>query len=162
MAYIDYGSIAFKNGKCIQNSFFMDMKESVGRSIDGIDGNYFSYVGDSDLVIAFYKCQMVIFTDTLVDKVYFNCSKYTGWKSYEDYVIIKDDFVSYKVKNLGDNNYEFTMNYKNDSYRVVFGYGIDYGYYKKTGRYNYYKSFGYFVSQIPWRIKNFIYDIKYK
>lgn len=138
------------------------MKESVGRSFDGLDGNYFSYVGDSDLVIAFYKCQMVIFTDTLVDKVYFNCSKYTGWKSYEDYVSTKDDFVSYKVKNLGGNNYEFTMNYKNDSYRVVFGYGIDYGYYKKTGRYNYYKSFGYFVSQIPWRIKNFIYDIKYK
>ena len=74
MAFIDYGAIAFKNGKCIQNSFFMDMKESIGRSIDGIDGNYFSYIGDSDLVIAFYKCQMVIFTDTLVDKVYFNCS----------------------------------------------------------------------------------------
>ena len=30
MAFIDYGAIAFKNGKCIQNDYFGDMLEMVG------------------------------------------------------------------------------------------------------------------------------------
>lgn len=30
IAFIDYGAIAFKNGKCIQNDYFGDMLEMVG------------------------------------------------------------------------------------------------------------------------------------
>lgn len=29
IAFIDYGAIAFKNGKCIQNDYFGDMLEMV-------------------------------------------------------------------------------------------------------------------------------------
>ena len=76
MAMIDYGAIAFKNGKLISTDMFTPMINMVGWEDDENDtyhdydtnkdnplklnGNYFAYIGDKDCTIAFYKCQMVI------------------------------------------------------------------------------------------------------
>ena len=71
MAIIDYGAIAFKNGKCISTDMFTPMIDMVGWEDTKNDtyhnyntnedkplalkGNYFAYIGDSDCTVAFYK-----------------------------------------------------------------------------------------------------------
>lgn len=157
MAMIDYGAIAFRDGVCIQKDYFMSMKDAVGYTVDGIEGNYFSFVGDDELTFAFYRCRLSIIKDKNnqndMEEIFFNHTHFVGWKKYANYVIVKNDFVDYEVKNLGHNSYKFTTEYKGHKYKVIFGYGIDFPYYQRTGKYNYYRSFSH-------KIKNFLYRLK--
>lgn len=175
MAFIDYGAISFVDGKCIQKDMFNDMKESVGWSDadkeNHLDGNYFAYLGDKDFTVCFYKCSVKIYINNKPSweekdyKIWLNCSNYIGWKKYKDYFYYFDSddnklyTVQIVIKNKGNSSYDFKMNYKGHKYRCVFGYGIDYEFYKKTGRYNYYSSPEYKLSCILYKIKSFF---KYK
>ena len=66
MAMIDYGAIAWKNGKLISTDMFTPMKDMVGWDDSDLDiepplkGNYFAYIGDKDFTLAFYKDTMRI------------------------------------------------------------------------------------------------------
>lgn len=167
MAMIDYGAIAFKNGECIQTDFFGDMEKMVGYKNE-LDGNFFSYLGDKDLTVCFYKCMMKIHFKSDEDKEesfeeWFNCSGFVKWKLYEKYIFTNciDKAAHIKVKNLGHNYFLFTMDYNGDKYKCIFGYGVDFPYYKKTKRYNYYRSIGFLMKDFFYNIKNnLIYDIK--
>ena len=67
MAMIDYGAIAWKNGKLISTDMFTDMKNMVGWDDSDLDNdeplinNYFAYIGDEDFTLAFYKNLMRIY-----------------------------------------------------------------------------------------------------
>ena len=63
---MDYGAIAWKDGKLISTDMFTDMKDMVGWDDSNIEtesplvNNYFAYVGDKDFTLAFYKSIMRI------------------------------------------------------------------------------------------------------
>ena len=71
MAMVDYGAIAWKDGKLISTDMFTPMEDMVGWSDNSkykLEGNYFAYIGDKDLVIGFYKslCIYVIAVMTAI------------------------------------------------------------------------------------------------
>lgn len=175
MAMIDYGAIAFKNGKLISTDMFTPMMDMVGWEDDESDtyhdfqmdidkplklkGNYFAYIGDSDCTVAFYKTTMRI-----VEKVggeYFNkteylCSSNYTWLKWKSWLCGSD------IKVTKRNGYLVCRwKYKGDKYKVYFGYGVDLGSYKKWRIVNYYRSLIFIIRDIPWRFKNFMYDLKY-
>lgn len=151
MAMIDYGAIAFKNGKKISHGMFTDMKEMVGWQDDGrhkykdfstneliplkLKDNYFVYIGDRECTIAIYKCT-VVFVESFIDKhkkstffkevEYFNCTNFL-WHKYKKY--FGSSCVIVKKKN---GYYVLKWKYKNDRYKVYFGYGVDDELYDKT------------------------------
>ena len=150
MAMIDYGSIAFKNGICVQEDVFQDMEKAVGYSSFPLQGNYFSFVGDKDLTFCFYKEHLRVecCVPSYNKIIFFNCCNYEGWKKYRDYVYIHNHLVEYEVVNKRNKTYEFHCEYNGNSYRVVFGYGIDLEFYKRTKRFNYYRSLEFFIHKI--------------
>ena len=175
MAMIDYGAIAFKNGKLISTDMFTPMIDMVGwedtkddiyhdynRDIDeplNLKNNYFAYIGDADCTIAFYKCYITIvekFKDGTfgVDSEWFNNTFYT-WSKWEKW-------VAWNCLRVTKRNgyYVCKWKYKGDKYKVYFGYGVDFDYYKRCRRVNYYRSPMYYIRNIPRWIKNKIYDIK--
>lgn len=178
MAMIDYGAIAFKNGKLISNDMFTSMLEMVGWEDTNRDvyldydaekykplklnGNYFAYVGDKDCTLAFYKCQMVMaerYSDGTFryHHEYFNCTKYT-WSKWEDYA---GEGLA-KIKVTKRNGYLVCKwKYKGDKYKVYFGYGVDLGCYEKYHIVNYYRSPKYRLYEIKRWFKDKIYDWKY-
>lgn len=185
MAMMDYGAIAFKNGKLISTEMFTPMVDMVGWEDKDTDvyesrphttdepesnymlplklnGNYFAYVGDSDCTLAFYKCQMVVvekYNDGTFrcEHEYFNCSNYT-WSKWEDYA--GENLA--KIRVTKRNGYLVCRwKYKGDKYKVYFGYGVDLHSYKKWRVVNYYRSLDYYIHSIPNWIKNKIYDWKY-
>jgi hypothetical protein len=172
MAMIDYGAIAFKNGKLISTDMFTPMIDMVGwedteldvyesrshtddepksdymKPID-LDGQYFAYIGDKDCTIAFYKCQMVIVSryddgPFRYNHEYFNCTNYT-WSKWEDYA--GEGFA--KVKVTKRNGYFVCKwKYRGDKYKVYFGYGVDIDYYLKWHIVNYYRSPEYMIRKM--------------
>lgn len=185
MAMMDYGAIAFKNGKLISTDMFTPMMDMVGLEDDendryesrshktgepesdymlplNLSGNYFAYVGDADCTLAFYKCQMVIaqkYRDgTFYYKhEYFNCTNYT-WSKWEDYAGV--DCAKVKVTQR-NGYYVCKWKYKGDKYKVYFGYGVDLPYYKKWHIVNYYRSPEHRLYEIKRWFKDKIYDWKY-
>jgi hypothetical protein len=175
MAFIDYGAIAFKNGKLMTKEFFGDMKEMVGwedtekdvyesrsHTFGEPESNYmkpinlkdecFAYVGDSDCTLAFYKEQIVIVSryddgTFRYDHEYLNCTNYT-WSKWECYA--GKGFA--KVNVTKRNGYLVCKwKYKGDKYKVYFGYGVDIDYYLKWHIVNYYRSPEYrFRNMIRW------------
>lgn len=188
MAMIDYGAIAFKNGKLISTDMFTPMINMVGWEDTENDvyeefphaynepksnymkplnlkDNYFAYIGDSDCTIAFYKEQMVIAyrcnDGTFIHKQeYFNCTNYV-WSKWEDYVGIHDGNFP-KVTVTKKNGYLVCKwKYKGDKYKVYFGYGVDFSYYNKWHIVNYYRSPKHRWYKIKRWFKDKIYEWKY-
>ena len=185
MAMIDYGAIAFKNGKLISTEMFTPMVDMVGwedtendayesRShIVGepesdymkpikLKGNYFAYVGDKDCTLAFYKEQIVV-VEKYDDGTFsyhhecFNCTNYI-WSKWEDYA--GEGFA--KIKVTKRNGYLVCKwKYRGDKYKVYFGYGVDLNYYKKCHMVNYYRSPKHRLYKIKRWFKDKIYDWKY-
>ena len=66
MAMIDYGAIAWKNGKLISTDMFTPMKDMVGwedsseGNYSSIKDNYFAYIGDEEFIIANKKSESSI------------------------------------------------------------------------------------------------------
>lgn len=178
MAIIDYGAIAFKNGKLISTDMFTSMMDMVGWEDDESDvyhnyqadkdeplqlnGNYFAYVGDADYTLAFYKCSMVMVNKWqdgtfYYHREYFGNTNYT-WSKWEDYHGINLS----KVKVTKRNGYFVCKwKYKGDKYKVYFGYGVDFDYYKKCRIVNYYRSPEFRLYSIKQWFKDKIYDWKY-
>ena len=189
MAMIDYGAIAFKNGKLISTEMFTPMIDMVGWEdtendkyeafphVDNepesnymkplrLNGNYFAYVGDSDVTLAFYKEQMVIVNKHndgtfSYDHEYFNCTHYV-WSRWEDYVIDRSIHNFVKVTVTKRNGYLVCRwKYKGDKYKVYFGYGVDLPYYKKWHIVNYYRSPKHKLYEIKQWFDNKMFNWKY-
>lgn len=190
MAIIDYGAIAFKNGKLISTDMFTDMKETCGFSdkdnlLPGadmsFDGNCFVTVGNKQFLLGFYKTTMYWWQDRKwkdkedadFDDDYprytfgyemFGWSDYT-WKKWKNEFYLGRgcyDTTSIIVKHK-NGYYVARFNIGRDRYKVYFGYGVDLGFYKKTRRVNYYRSPEYWVySHIISPIKWKFYKIKHK
>lgn len=175
MAMMDYGAIAFKNGKLISTDMFTPMIDMVGWEDTENDiyynynthkdeplklkGNYFAYIGDSDCTVAFYKCCLRI-VERCEDK-FWNDSEWFGnsyytWSKWVKWVKGNDMKVTKR-----NGYYVCKWKYKGDKYKIYFGYGVDYDYYKRRRMVNYYRSPLYFVHKIPRWIKDKIYDYKY-
>lgn len=185
MAMMDYGAIAFKNGKLISTDMFTPMIDMVGWEDTEKDvyesrphyptetendymlplklnGNYFAYIGDAECTLAFYKTQLVIvrkYDDGTFDcrHEYLCCTNYT-WSKWDDYVGKNLD----KVKITKRNGYLVCRwKYKGDKYKVYFGYGVDLGYYKKWHIVNFYRSPRYNLYRIKRWFKDKVYEWKY-
>ena len=91
MATIDYGAIAWKNGKLISKDMFTPMKDMVGWDDSDLDiepplkGNYFAYIGDKDFTLAFYKSAMRIYNPNYSydsNSIFFGSEQFEGWKKW--------------------------------------------------------------------------------
>lgn len=172
MAAIDYGAIAFKNGKLIQTEMFGDMKEMVGWEDSESDtycdpehidrqipirfkNGYFAYVGDSELTACFYKTQMKIavkvedepYSHRIIEE-WFGWESFCEWKKWQRWVNGTDVIVTKR-----NGYYVFRMKYKGDDYKVYFGYGVDFDWYKKRRIVNYYRSLNHYIKKARWRIE---------
>lgn len=166
MALIDYGAIAFKNGKLISTDMFTPMVDMVGWEDNKNDtyydyytdtykplklnGNYFAYVGDKDCTLAFYKCQIVLcqkYEDGSFSyhHEYFDCTNYT-WSKWEDYV--GADYYTIVKVTKRNGYFVCKWKYKGDTYKVYFGHGVDLRCYKKWHIVNYYRSPEYILYKI--------------
>lgn len=164
MAMIDYGAIAWKNGKLISTEFFTPMKDTVEWTDNGelsLEDNYFVYIGDKNFTVAFYKSCMRIYNPNYTydsETIFFGSEDFEGWKKWRKTFIVggNRNFVEITVKKRKFHNYYIcNMVYNNDKYKVAFGYGVDLGYYKK------YKIIDYYGT--PWfRVRSLIRDIKDK
>lgn len=166
MAMIDYGAIAFKNGKCIQTGMFTPMIDMVGwedtngdntrhwnRGIENweklnLTGNYFSYIGDEYLTVVFYKELIRIVTKCDDDNPHmcdvrsewFGLEKFKHWTKWADWGFANNR-QRYDIKVTKRNGYYVCkMKYNGDKYKVYFGYGVDYSYYKDWHMVNYYRN----------------------
>ena len=165
MAMIDYGAIAFKNGELISTGMFTPMKDTCGFSDrdnklpgmgEQLDGNQFVVIGNEDIVFGFYKSYMTYWSKGSISTedcyVSFNRKyPYYKWKKYEDMIPYKQGWADIVVK---PKNGYFVANIKigEDKYKVYFGYGVDFNFYKKTKRVNYYRSPEFFVKRIRFEI----------
>lgn len=177
MAFIDYGAIAFKNGKCISSDMFTPMVKMVGwsdtiqdtyecnnneRCLE-LNGNYFAYIGDKDITIGFYKEQIFI------------ARRYKNNKFFCKHVFLNDPYYTwskweYSFANRHASDLKITKKngylvarwkYKGDKYKVYFGYGVDFNYYKKYRIVNYYRSPGYTLKNIRRKIEERMNERKY-
>ena len=162
MAMVDYGAIAWKDGKLISTDMFTPMEDMVGWTDNGkykLEGNYFAYIGDKDLVIGFYKSLMYICycsDDGYIEEpIWFGWENFKGWHKWKSLFSIGDDEVEIIVRPRKFHDYYIcTMKYRGHKYKVAFGYGVDLAYYKKTHIIDYYGT--------PWfRVKDWCRDIKY-
>ena len=164
MAMIDYGAIAWKNGKLISTDMFTPMEDMVGWNDSDLDleppleGNYFAYIGDKDFTLAFYKNVMRIYNLNCSydnDTIFFGSESFEGWKKWRFWTITNGKYVEIIVKPKRFHNYYVChMKYNGDKYKVAFGYGVDLGYYKKWRIIDYFGT--------PWyKIGSMWYDIKH-
>ena len=180
MAMIDYGAIAFKNGKMISTGMFTPMIDMVGWEDTendvyhdyccdkdkplNLSGNYFAYVGDVDCTLAFYKQQIVI-VKKYDDGTYsyhhewFNCTDYI-WSKWKHFICGKDTGDVVVTKRNG--YYVCKWKYKGDKYKVYFGYGVDFDCYKKYRIVNYYRTPKYRLMDIKDWFKHRCWYIKRK
>lgn len=178
MAMMDYGAIAFKNGKLISTGMFTPMQDMVGwedtkddtydldhnnnapeeayvRPIN-LKDNYFAYIGDAEYTICFYKCMLVCVMRRDSDPhKFFLESEFLNWTHFKwtkwvDYFGDSDIVVTKR-----NGYYVCKWKYKGDKYKVYFGYGVDFDCYKKYHIVNYYRSPMYRISKIKYEIKRF-------
>lgn len=165
MAMIDYGAIAWKDGKLISTDMFTPMKDMVGWTDNHehkLEGNYFAYIGDEDFTIGFYKDTMRIYSPTnkhCNETFYFSSGPFEKWSKWRKWYLVTSslsDEVELIVRPHRHHNYYICeMAYRGHKYKVAFGYGVDLTYYKKTHIIDYYGT--------PWfKIGSLYKDIKYK
>lgn len=159
MAMVDYGAIAWKDGKLISTDMFTPMEEMVGWTDNGkykLEGNYFAYIGDKDLTIGFYKSLMHIhYTEETDEDVWFGWEAFKKWCKWEKSFSVGEDYLEVIVRPRRHHDYYICyMTYRGHKYKVAFGYGVDLSYYKKTHIIDYYGT--------PWfKAKGLYRDIKY-
>ena len=171
MAMIDYGAIVWKDGKCVSTDMFDDMQEQVGWSDEDVESynegryqirhlhnNYFAYVGDAYLTLAFYKNTMCVYRKSRppwVEAMYFG--GYTHKIDFSEYACARYGDCEARIKVYKKPFHQYyvcKMKYGGHKYKVAFGYGVDYSYYKKTHIIDYYGT--------PWyKAKDWWGDFKY-
>lgn len=125
LAYHDYGYILKKNNEIIKTKdLCMNMKETVGISIEGVSDNYFAYMGDKEMFVAIYKDIAVIFVNGKeVKRIKMMDSDHR--LSYKRYRLLFDvNGIRFELKRLGDSQYRIRFTYKGDRYSCVYGYGV--------------------------------------
>lgn len=133
MAGSDYGCICFKNGvKIPMGEYgFMNMQDALGgyrckRDSKNryIDGNYRAYLGDKKLYIGVWKCWFDIFIGNhRVSTVYGTMEDWSlPYKKFRHTKVING--VTFNVKRIGDAQFKLRFHYKNDTYVVIYGYGV--------------------------------------
>ena len=172
MAMIDYGAIAWKNGKLISTDMFTDMKDMVGWDDSDLDienplvGNYFAYIGDKDFILTFYKNVMRIYNPYFThddDVIFFGSERFEGWKKWWFWTKSnhKDIEITVKPKRFHD-YYVCHMKYNGDEYKVAFGYGVDLAYYKKWHIIDYFGTPWYMAKGMWFNFKHIhLYDFLY-
>ena len=126
MALIDYGAVLIKNGMVMnENEMFMDMENSVGCKIDGMDGQYFVYAGDSELIVAAYKMVLRVASNGELGPMWFTLARddemYTDRKVRHEYY----KGVHLIIKEVWHGVYHAKFTYKGDFYNIIYGHGID-------------------------------------
>ena len=167
MAMIDYGAIAWKDGKLISTDMFTPMEDMVGWSDKNddkefkLDGNCFAYIGDKDFTVGFYKSLMRIhcsLDEYYTETIYFGEESFEKWRCWRKWGFLNsiDDSFELIVRPRRFHDYYICeLDYRGHHYKVAFGYGVDLKYYKKTHIIDYYGT--------PWfRIGSLCRDMKYK
>lgn len=167
MAMVDYGAIAWKDGKLISTDMFTPMEDMVGWSDENEDkefklnGNCFAYIGDKDFTVGFYKSTMRVYcpdSEIEDEMIYFGSSPFEDWRYWRRWYFVNsmDDSAEIIVRPRKFHDYYICkMKYRGHKYKVAFGYGVDLKYYKKTHIIDYYGT--------PWfRIGSLCRDMKYK
>lgn len=142
MAFLDYGAILKVNGeiKNLNKGLFMDMKESVGFVINSIptqyewdgkthdsehhiDGNYFVYFGDEEVLFCIYKNVLQI----VVNKKIIHHVAFSYDKEYKQVLVEQfENTPSMRVKRIcGSDKLHLKVQYKGINYEVIYGYGIE-------------------------------------
>ena len=120
MALIDYGAILIKNNKVMnENQFFMDMESSVGCKIDGIDGRYSVYAGDSEFVIATYKTVLRVAANGKLGPGWFGLDREDEYGINANKIVIHERYngVQFTIKKIYHGVFHASFTYN--------GYGID-------------------------------------
>ena len=173
MAIIDYGAIAFKNGKLISTKMFTPMKQTCGfsdaeNSLPGtdfsFDGNCFAVIGDKQFLVGFYKKTVIWWYDhgeSWEEDGYEYGVEMLAWSDYYGWSKWSKDFNAVNhVRNITvrpkNGYYVANIRIGSDNYKVYFGYGVDFRFYKKTGRVNYYRSPEFLMRQFYYSIKRLI------
>lgn len=155
MAFIDYGSVVKKNGEIIQKDFFMKMKDAVGFRIKSIkrsrketiwedskdykphtpkhydykmriEGNYFSYIGDEELLICIRRCGLVFISHGRIIKMINYLNEEYGLPYERQALNFELKGVKFHIKRLfGQSRYKLRFCYKGDLYECLYGYGVD-------------------------------------
>ena len=167
MAMVDYGAIAWKDGKLISTDMFTPMEDMVGWSDENedkefkLDDNCFAYIGDKDFTVGFYKDVMRIYCpdgEIEDEMIYFGSSPFEGWRCWRRWYFVNsiDDSAEIIVRPRKFHDYYICkMKYRGHNYKVAFGYGVDLKYYKKTHIIDYYGT--------SWfKIGNLCSDMKYR
>lgn len=143
MAIIDYGAIAWKDGKLISTDMFTPMIDTVGWHDDEIDGSNFVTIGDKDLTLGFYKNILTIVRPKRIDHHFIGNTEYKSWRYWRNVIVVDKCVVEIFVKPKRFHDYYVCkMKYNGHKYKVAFGYGVDLGGYKKWHMIDYYR--------IPW------------
>lgn len=144
MAMMDYGAIAWKDGKLISTDMFTPMIDTVGWHDNKINGSNFVTIGDEDLTLGFYKNIITIVrTEHVVEYHFIGNTEYEGWRYWRKMLIVNEDIVEIFVKSKRFHDYYVCkLKYRGHKYKVAFGYGVDLDGYKKWHMIDYYK--------IPW------------
>lgn len=145
MAMLDYGALTWKDGVLIsETEFFDDMQEMVGwtdkdkepkEEYGNFYNNWFTYIGDEELTIAFYKYCMRIHAPNdkwYNDTIYFGSENFEGWRKWEQIFIIGDHWAKLTIKKAKFGTYYIAkLRYKGNKWRVTFGSGVCYDTYTK-------------------------------
>lgn len=90
------------------------------------NNNFFSYIGDKELLILVYKGTLIFISNGEIIKIQNDL-----WLDYDlPYELQKLEFtlnnVDFKIKRLfNQNRYKLRFTYKEDLYEVLYGYGVD-------------------------------------
>lgn len=162
MAMVDYGAIAWKDGKLISTDMFTPMIDTVGWHDDDIDGGNFVTIGDKNLTLGFYKSMITIIRPKHIDYCSFGSEEYEGWRYWNKMLAMNKGVVEIFVKPKRFHDYYVCkMKYNGHKYKVAFGYGVDLDYYKKWHIIDYYGTPWYKVGYWwRWRIEPTIKKIK--
>lgn len=87
-----------------------------------MEGNWFAYAGDTELVVGFYK-QMVMTWYKGEQKIHWLRWDYAG--KYSINIEVGGTKLHFKALSENKDAYYGRFRYKGDLYEVVFGYGID-------------------------------------
>lgn len=108
----NYNAIGYEDKECI---------ETVRPN-----GNFFSYLGDKELLVLVYKGTLIFISNDEIIKIQNDL-----WYDYElPYKLQKLEFtingVDFKIKRLfNQNRYKLRFTYKGELYEVLYGYGVD-------------------------------------
>lgn len=154
MAISDYGILVNINGKKIDSGVYINpnltselnfkYNEDENLIVDYENKNinkfenkeyyydlkYQAYFGDYDFYVAVYKF-MIIFKskndEEIIDRILYDymTKRYTDKTMRKKVYRLKVNNIDFKIKHCFAERYLLTFKYKNNNYKIYFGYGVD-------------------------------------